>query len=291
MDDYISVLIPLYNHDKYIVECLTALENQTIKNFEVCIIDDGSTDNSAEILSEYMKKSSMEISLFKQENQGVCATLNKLVSISKGNYIAVCASDDFLTPNSLEIRLNAFKSGQIDAVIGDAYLVNDSGVVLSESSMEYLYAASKVNLDKNITLELICRWSVVGPTLMLKKNVYDDIGLYNENILVEDRDFFLRLLAAKKLVFINQHVANYRYHADNSIVTKKMSLAKDIAESNIKYHLYFSGISKFYLSTYKVDFYLLSIKNTNIIPFLKVWNKLRSIVFNLILNYKARLKE
>jgi alpha-1,3-rhamnosyltransferase len=264
MDDYISVLIPLYNHDKYILECLTALENQTIKNFEVCIIDDGSTDNSAVMLTEYMKKSSMEISFFKQENQGVCATLNKLVNISKGNYIAVCASDDFLTPSSLEIRLNAFKSSRIDAVIGDAYLVDDRGVVLSESSMEYLYAASKVNLEKNITLELVCRWSMVGPTLMLKKNVYEDIGLYNENILVEDRDFILRLLAAKKLVFINQPVANYRYHADNSIVAKRMLLAKDIAESNIKY--------------------------TNILLLLKVWNRTRRIVFNLVLSYRSRFK-
>jgi alpha-1,3-rhamnosyltransferase len=290
MDDYISVLIPLYNHDKYILECLTALENQTIKNFEVCIIDDGSTDNSAVMLTEYMKKSSMEISFFKQENQGVCATLNKLVNISKGNYIAVCASDDFLTPSSLEIRLNAFKSSRIDAVIGDAYLVDDRGVVLSESSMEYLYAASKVNLEKNITLELVCRWSMVGPTLMLKKNVYEDIGLYNENILVEDRDFILRLLAAKKLVFINQPVANYRYHADNSIVAKRMLLAKDIAESNIKYSMSFSGLSKFYLITFKVDSYLLSIKYTNILLLLKVWNRTRRIVFNLVLSYRSRFK-
>ena len=97
----VSVILPVYNTGKYLRQCLESIENQTLKNFEVFCVDDGSTDDSVEIISEYVKKDS-RFHLLKQKNAGGGAARNHGMEAAKGEYLAFLDSDDFFEPGLLE---------------------------------------------------------------------------------------------------------------------------------------------------------------------------------------------
>lgn len=93
----ISVIIPVYNSEKYIRKCLESLANQTVKEIEVIIVNDGSTDHTAEIIEQYEKENDLRIRLFHRENAGQAAARNFAIDKAAGNYIAFMDSDDMWT--------------------------------------------------------------------------------------------------------------------------------------------------------------------------------------------------
>ena len=104
----ISVVIPLYNKSLTIGNTISSVLNQSCQDFEVVIVDDGSTDNSVEVVNQYVSDSS-KIRLFHQANQGVCAARNKGVYESKGEFVAFLDADDLWHPRYLELMNNMIK--------------------------------------------------------------------------------------------------------------------------------------------------------------------------------------
>src|SRR5574344_661413 len=101
MEKKVSIIIPVYNTEEYLDECLQSLINQTLKDIEIICIDDGSTDCSAEILHEYSLKDS-RIKVLKQRNYGQSAARNKGLMFANGEYISFLDSDDFISEDMLE---------------------------------------------------------------------------------------------------------------------------------------------------------------------------------------------
>ena len=112
----ISVLIPAYNAEKTIKRCLDSLMCQTCKEFEVVIIDDGSSDNTFEIIKEYQKLN-CKIIAYKSENCGVSVTRQKLLEISSGDYIMFCDADDYFESNAIERISDLLTRHPVDAII------------------------------------------------------------------------------------------------------------------------------------------------------------------------------
>ena len=110
----ISVIVPVYNVEEYLEECLESVQNQTYTNFEVILVNDGSTDNSKEICERYCKQDT-RFHLLNQENQGQSAARNHGVTASKGELITFVDSDDVLSIKYLEI-LNRYMTEDIDLV-------------------------------------------------------------------------------------------------------------------------------------------------------------------------------
>lgn len=100
----ISVLIPVYNGEKYIKECLDSIINQTYSNLEIIIVDDGSTDSTAEICKKYVLKDK-RIDFIQKENGGVSSARNTLIKAAKGHYIQFIDADDWIEPNMIEIMI------------------------------------------------------------------------------------------------------------------------------------------------------------------------------------------
>jgi len=261
----VSILVPLYNHEQYINECLDSLVHQTHKNIEIIVINDGSTDDSDMIIKRWIENNpSININYMSQENHGVTKTLNKMIKIAKGDYITLCASDDVLLENSIAIRLNYLQEHKnLKAVIGDANVIGTHSELINESAMKSLFYANYKRLVNNIKSELVLNWSVVGPTFLAEKSVYEKVGLYDETLLVEDREFYLRLLANDLLGFLPQTVAKYRIHMSN--ISRKSKKAKwniynQIAISNLKHADKFNGINNIFLVSNNIDFYLTNTK-------------------------------
>lgn len=261
--DLVSVLIPCFNHEKYIVNSLESIKKNNYKFIEIILIDDGSKDNSFEKAEKYLEKNKHYFygyKCLKQENQGVTKTLNKMIKLSQGEFITLLASDDYLTENSIKDRVEYLKKNiQKKAVIGKAFLVNDENKILNDDAGKKLYRANTTMLLSNlINKEIIMRWSVVGPTLLLKRSVYDEINLYNEKLKVEDRDFYLRLLEKNLLGYTDTNVAYYRIHSSNTsrarTIKGRASLLKEISEVNItNSYKSFNWDERLFLLSYKVD--------------------------------------
>ena len=260
----VSVIIPMYNHARYVRECLDSLLNEGWPNLEVLILDDGSKDNSFDVVQQWRAEhptAFQHFELNRQENQGVTRTLNKLVEMAKGQYITLVASDDCLLPGGIAARIGALQEHpEWLAVFGDCVVIDGQSKRLSESGLTGLYSRSarpKSLLDRRlIALELILRWSVPGPGLLLRKVAYDldrGVGKYDEKLIIEDRHMYLRLLAKNALGFIEAKVAVYRWHPSSTVhsnAARKRRQVLDLSSSAARMVGAFRGIERFAL---KVD--------------------------------------
>ena len=219
----VSVLIPAYNHEKYIEACLNSVMLEGYPNLELLILDDGSKDNTHQIAVNWCDQYGdrfQHCEVLQQENRGVVATLNRLVQMSRGEFITPLASDDALLPGGIAVRLAELQQRpDWMAVFADAEAMNANGVTTHKSVLSELYFANKRALknDKLRNYELILRWSVPGPVFLARKTCYspENIGLYDSSLAFEDRDYYLRLLSKRALGFVDAVVARYRMHETN----------------------------------------------------------------------------
>lgn len=282
----VSVLVPIYNHAQYIGECLDSILELNYPNIEIVMCDDGSTDSSFSVAKLWLERNPrVNAKLLTQPNQGVCKTLNRLITESSGEYITLCASDDVLKMGGIEERLRLLQqSPDKYACIGDATIINEHSTQTAAAAMVSLYSASYENLKEDIVTELVLRWSVVGPTLLIKRSAYERFGMYDESLVVEDREFYLRLLSDNALIFAPISVAAYRVHQSNSSrknIASRLNVLKQVALSNVKHTDNFKGICHYFLLSHKIDLYILNLSSSNTSYYLlQIFRMLRKFVFS-----------
>lgn len=125
----VTVIIPLYNVQAYIAECLDSLSRQTYTNFEVVIVNDGSTDQSAEIVKEYIAKSKMNMRLIEQRNQGVSKARNVGIDNACGDYLCFVDADDMLKPQYLERMVSQLEKYHCDVCLCQNLLIYEKQYV------------------------------------------------------------------------------------------------------------------------------------------------------------------
>jgi len=128
----VSVIIPVYNSSNYISKCLESILNQTYTNYEIIAINDGSTDNSKEIISQYEKKYPNIIKHIEQENIGVAKTRNKGINIATGNYIMFIDNDDYIDNDYIQTFVYEMEKGNYDVVLGGYKRTNENGAIIKK---------------------------------------------------------------------------------------------------------------------------------------------------------------
>ena len=254
----LSVIVPLYNQALYVEECLNALNKIDILNVEVIIIDDYSRDTSVERVSTWIEKNidtKLNVRFYKNEsNLGICRTLNKGVKLSTHNIIYICAADDFPLSDVIDNKVRLLNESDYDAIISDVMIIDEkSKLVLNSGFKDYFHASPKaLENSKFLAGEVITNWCIPGPCLLIKKDVYNEIGFYNESLIAEDRDFYLRLFRHAKVLFDSERIAAYRVHSSNisksTAFRKNMNL--EIRKINYSYASEWQGIYKLYLKSY-----------------------------------------
>lgn len=121
-----SFIIPVYNMEKYLTECLNSVFNQTVKDFEVILINDGSTDSSGEICDQYSKKYDF-VHTIHQKNEGLSEARNAGIKLAKGDYIVLLDSDDFIRENALEILSKIIDARHPEVIISNYYYTYENG--------------------------------------------------------------------------------------------------------------------------------------------------------------------
>lgn len=262
----LSVVIPLYNHAQFIVRCLDSIVEDPYPNKEIIIIDDGSRDSSADMVLQWHSRQSSvpgdKFTFICRENRGLTKTLNELVGLARGELIAVLASDDYLLAGGIEARA-AYLEHHSDklAVFGDCKLVDYNGIVSDTSGLSDLHDGRKKHLNnpRLLSYEIVFNWCVPGPVFMARRELYSLIGGYNENIAVEDWDFYLRIVARDLLGFIDKPVAAYRIRPDDisaEITVQQHIIFNEAMLETVNNNIsHFKGLKRAFLFAEKLKFY------------------------------------
>jgi len=220
----VSVIIPVYNAEKYIKECLDSIIKQTFQDIQVVIVDDGSVDKSSEIIENYLKKD-RRIEFYKKKNGGQSSARNLGLKYSLGKYILFVDSDDFLDLHAIEKLFYQAEANGADIVYFDAEVIFEDINDYDKKKVEYYYRKIKypTNSGKQMLCEMIhddC-FTDSACLMLLKKDFLHKNGLsFIEGMYYEDCLFSTTaMLKAEKVYHLNEKLYFYNIH-NNSTMTK-----------------------------------------------------------------------
>jgi glycosyltransferase involved in cell wall biosynthesis len=232
MNKLVSIILPTYNGSPYIKKAIESVLSQTYKNWELIIIDDCSLDRTSSIVANYINLNSNIKYIKNNENLGVQKSLNKGLSVSKGEYIARIDDDDeWIDVDKLKTQVEFLESNIGYVLIGTgALLVDEDDELLSK----YLLPKSDLEI-KNKILSKNC---FVHSSVLFKKNTAQEVGGFSENEAikhVEDYDLWLRLGMKGKLFNLNTYSTALRVRSQSLTYKNRVTQAKRILNLIVKY--------------------------------------------------------
>lgn len=200
----ISIIVPVYNAEEYLKKCLDSLVNQTKKELEFILINDGSTDKSEEIIKTYKDK---RIKYFKNKNQGIGKTRNFGIEKSSGKYLMFLDSDDYFSNDACEILYKEAEKEKADLIVFDYYRVEKGN--LNEVKIES-FNATNIKDDPNLLLKVN-----LGPcNKIYKTDLIKNNGIkFEESLKYEDTLFVVKAIYnAQKIIKLNRFLHYYMIH-------------------------------------------------------------------------------
>ena len=208
----ISVIIPSYNHFKFINEAINSVLNQTFQDFELLIIDDNSVDNSVEIIQKY---DDTRIKLFiNEKNLGANINVNKMITFAKGEYIAILNSDDIWEIDKLEKQIDFMENNkQYAAVFTNAQIINEEGNDFTNKEHFYSSIFDQPNRTRYEWLNYFFNKGncLCHPSILIRKSVYNDIGLYNPLMAsLPDFEMWVRICLKYDIYVMTDKLVRFR---------------------------------------------------------------------------------
>ena len=234
----ISIIVPIYNAEKYLKTCVDSLINQTKKELEFILVNDGSTDSSEKIIKSYSDK---RIKYYKNKNQGIGKTRNFGINKAKGKYIMFLDSDDYLDINACKELFEKAEEENLDLVINNFYRVDEVTKTQEEVIIEP-FKNTTLKDNKELLLNInLAPWNKLYKTTLLKDNNIKFV----EDLKYEDAPFVVETIdKAKKIGHINKFLNYYVIHK-NSETTVRDDRIYDIIEIVEKIRNYFSKRKEF----------------------------------------------
>lgn len=205
MDPMVSIVIPTYNTGEYIQYTLESVFKQTYEDFEVIVVDDGSTDDTKEVLQVYMER----IRYIYQENSGRSEARNTGIKAAKGKYVAFLDSDDLWTPGKLETQIDILeKNHDIDFLFGDKQRFSNDGRIIihsmfKEKGYDEIFFGDSLYV-RDAYKKLLDEPFIPTGTVIMKRDCFDEAGLFDKDIYAEDWDFWLRVALFKNMAYANE---------------------------------------------------------------------------------------
>nr|MBP3258865.1 glycosyltransferase family 2 protein [Bacilli bacterium] len=253
----ISIVVPIYNVEKYLAKCIETIINQTYRNIELILVDDESPDNCGKICDEYKKKDP-RITVIHKKNGGLSDARNKGIEKATGKYITFIDSDDYITLDYIETLFNSLSKNNADMAIGGHYIKYEKGGETTKYDTKEYVGNSELILDKLLYDELdVSAWAK-----LYKKELFNKIK-FPVGRLYEDSATTYKLVDESKVIAVNTKPIYYYIIKPNSITNcsfnkKKLDLITSTEEMvnyiSYKYPQLLSGCNRrmmyAYLSTY-----------------------------------------
>jgi glycosyltransferase involved in cell wall biosynthesis len=217
----VSVIIPSYNHEKYVAEAIQSVLDQTYQDFEIVITDDGSSDNTVEVIKSFTDP---RIRLFcLPKNRGACVAANHCIKESKGEFIALLNSDDVFVPEKLEKQVNFLDLHfDIGAVFSYAQFIDDESNVFSQD--KNIYYQNFIQSNKN-RFEWLNYFFFNGnclchPSILIRKECYGAVGRYDQRLAqLPDLEFWIRLCQKYEIFIIPEKLVKFRLRNNEANVS------------------------------------------------------------------------
>jgi len=226
----VSIICLCYNHERYLAEALDSVLAQTYPNLEILVVDDCSTDGSEDIIKQYLQKYPQMMFISTGHNRGNCAAFNIGWRASKGSLLIDFATDDVLQPDRVAKQVAVF--GRLDSSFGvvysDAEYISDSGRHLYLHSSKY-----KAAPDGNVFAEVLRRYFICPPTMMMRRTVLKQLGGYDETLAYEDFDFWVRSARSYGYFYLPELTTKRRIHA-GSLSRRWYAPGSRLLDSTIK---------------------------------------------------------
>lgn len=218
MNPIVSIIVPCYNVEAFIDECLTSLTNQTLRDIEIICIDDASTDNTLTKLNEWRDRDPRIVVIHQDKNQRQGAARNRGIAIAKGEYIGFVDSDDFVTTDMYKTLVNASENFSADMVVGNEYICHgEKDTVVRNFPNRVLSAGDTESLKKYAVIYGCRMW-----TNIIRRSVIIDNGLfYPEGIIYEDNANGPGIFLCSKKIKVVASKPMYYYRVSNSSTTRQ----------------------------------------------------------------------
>ncbi|MEK5208036.1 glycosyltransferase [Psychrobacillus sp. FSL H8-0510] len=262
-----SVIVPIYKVEDYLKRCIESLVNQTYKNIEIILVDDGSPDNCGAICDDYSLKYN-RIRVIHKENGGLSDARNYGLVVAQGEYILFVDSDDFIELDAIEKMILFAKENHLDIICGDSYrtIVNESNSIVNRTKMFGGTIENKVFTGEEYVVDCISKkkFSVTVCTRMYRTDLIKENNLYfKKDLLHEDENWTPRvLLAAKRVVYINMTFYHYliRKNSITQIENRKKHVEDVLSTCNeliVEYNIqHISELNKKILKDYLARLYI-----------------------------------
>lgn len=287
MNELVSIIVPIYNVEKYLVECIKSLINQTYRNLEIILINDGSIDDSVKICEQYIEQDN-RIILINKKNGGSASAKNEGLKVAKGDYITFVDSDDFIESDMIEYMVNTIKKYNADIVQCSFTNLYKNTEKFKQDTIVEQKISSKDFLELFLT-----KWdSSLFWNKLFKREVIENV-FFKEGRCIDDEFFTYKcVINSKSIVTSNKIVYNYRMR--RSGVMKSESSQKQILKDRIDYlyeryelvtHIY-EDLDDIFLENL-LTYYLIISRNyfidKNILDYMK--NKLKLIKGKIIVSH------
>ncbi|WP_052446513.1 glycosyltransferase [Geoalkalibacter ferrihydriticus] len=228
----VSIVIPTFNNEEYILDALESVINQSYKNIEIVVVDDGSTDGTQYALEKYKNK----IKYIYQKNRGVSAARNKGISVSTGDFICFLDSDDIFEKNKIEKQLKIHKENEQLCVSYTDMAIFNGGKNFEKS----YHKKNNMNCQSGFIFKNVVLGNIISTiTVMIKREVFNNVGLFDESLNIgEDYDMWLRIASQYEVGYVPEVLSFYR-RGHQSLTTRKptSTFREPVLVSIIKKHL------------------------------------------------------
>lgn len=233
----ISIIVPVYNVEKYLRRCLDSIRAQTFTDFECICVDDGSSDGSGKILDEYAEKDGM-FRVIHQANAGVSAARNAGLDVARGEYVCFVDADDYIAPKTFAFFMNVSDIKNIDMFESSGFILNEPGDYLTPMHLCYRHdCVQHINSWKKKLLKNIFSVNSMPRTILIRRSIIENSKIrYNENFsLLEDVGFVFDLMPFLKKIMITMCNFYFYRKVENSLTHKSL---QEMKEKNLKFFDY-----------------------------------------------------
>lgn len=208
----VSVIALCFNQERWVLETLESIRNQSLRDFELIFCDDASADNSVGVAMEWLNQQAFPIdTILHQENRGVCRTLNEALDRCRGEFVQVIASDDILKPTKLEQQVDILsrRGDSVAICCGNLRSIDAAGAEVSPYMFPEDYEFPKDPFAAMLSGPIRPIWA---PTVLFRSSTFSSVGRFDESLRVEDLDMWLRVTSQFEVAFVPDILVDYRIH-------------------------------------------------------------------------------
>lgn len=278
----VTIIIPAFNHENFIKECLDSAEAQSFSNIELLIINDGSKDRTHQVIEEWLVNASdrwVRLEYINQENKGLTSTLNWALKWAKGKYISPIASDDVMCPGKIELLVEDLeqKGDSYAAAFGDAQFMDEKGKTLDleikddtgntldshQLFLNYYTFGRKIDLSNpdffGSYSTLLSGNYLPAMSSLIRTEYIRNVGGWTSGNCVEDWELWLKLSKKHRFSLVKEVVALYRLHGSNATKVKREQILRDSIWllENEKAHALEKKLHRFFFPAYQFNLGLL----------------------------------